>query len=184
MRALLPLLLLLAACGAPADDAAPAQPPAATDSAAPSAPGENLFDPATVQVGDSVAGLRIDSLDVRQAADGQWVGRVRFAGQVRVRGTWEPHPDAEFRALCFFAAGEYAPRLPRFRSDVRRPWFCFEDQERARRLLKVPPERGRAEILIDGFTYHYAPTDVYNQARLVRVLTRVPQTQGAADSGG
>jgi hypothetical protein len=181
------LLFALAACRAPGDDAPRAQPPAARGSAsAPAADSvlpAHVFDPARVQVGDSIAGLRIDTVDVWRAMDGAWVGMVRFAGEVRLGGTYEPHPDPEANLLCFFAGAEHAERLPRFHGDERRPWFCFADQDRARALLPVPPGRGRAEIVVDRFTYHFAYSDVVNSARLVRVVTRVPLAE-ARDSGG
>ena len=172
-------LLALAACGDDAsDDARHAAEDSAAAQAAPAPPRGHVFDPARVRVGDSIAGMRVDSVAVNRTPAGYWIGTVRFAGEARIGGTYEPHPDAEVDALCFFASDEYRPRLPRFSTDERKPWFCFENQDRARALLHVPPDHGRAEILIEAFTYHFSHTDVVNQARLRRVLTRVPLAQG------
>lgn len=175
-------ILALAACGgsggAASDERAGADEAAAAVQAAPAAPRSHVFDPARVRVGDSIAGMRVDSVAVQQTPDGDWVGTVRFTGEARVGGTYEPHPDTDVDALCFFASAEHTSRLPRFTGDERKPWFCFENQDRARALLHVPPDRGRAEILIESFAYHVNNSDAVNEARLRRVLTRVPLAQG------
>lgn len=184
-KRVLPVLLVLAACeSAEDDDGSAARADSTRDTLAaagdsspspqrvPDPATATVFDPARVRVGDTIAGLRVDSADVRRAIHGDWIGSVRFAGEVRLSGAYQPHPSEEVDALCFFVAEEHRARLPRFPADARRPWFCFANQEEARTLLRPPPDSGRAEIVVDRFIYHFAHTDVVNEARLLRVLTR------------
>ncbi|HZG43927.1 MAG TPA: hypothetical protein VEY93_13250, partial [Longimicrobium sp.] len=137
--ALLALALVSAACGgaggSAADDAAPdtllspdETPP---DTAAPLAQrprAKVVFDPGNVQVGDTVAGMVLQSKDIaRSMPDGEWVGSVRFTGQTTVSGITRPHPDdPDSPALCFELDRESTVRLPRFSGDQRIGWFCFD----------------------------------------------------------
>ncbi|HEX6909100.1 MAG TPA: hypothetical protein VF142_01820 [Longimicrobium sp.] len=151
-------LLLLAACRAPE----------APQAAKADAPPGHLFDPARARVGDTVVGMRIEAMEVRRASDGELVGTVRFAGRARVSGRPGPHPDGEVDAPCFFADPASAGRLPRFPRDRRRAWFCFADPADARRML-AQADSGTVSVVIDRYTYHYAYSDVVNEARLDRV---------------
>jgi hypothetical protein len=128
-----------------------------------------VFDPARVRVGDSVAGLRVDALDVRQASDGEWVGTVRFAGAVAIGGHTMAHPDADVAAPCFEADSTSAARLPRWTGDTRRSWFCFTNVDSAAAWLGPMVLARAAVITIDSFTIHHAHSDVVNSARLLRV---------------
>ena len=175
-RAVAVLALLLSACRAVPDDTASAPPAAQTDTPAVAEPARtprppHVFDPDSVQVGDSVVGLRIEAMGVQRAYDGKPVGDVRFAGEARVRGRYQRHPDTDVDLLCFFTDAESGMRLPRFPHDERRPWFCFANQQDARRMLRTPPDTGPAAIVIviDRFAYHFGYSDGFNQARLVRV---------------
>jgi hypothetical protein len=170
--ALAVLALLLSACRAAPDGtgSAPPQPdtPAVSQPARTPRP-PHVFNPDSVQVGDSVVGLRIDAMEVQRPYDGKPVGNVRFAGEARVSGRYQRHPDTEVDLLCFFADTETGMQLPRFPHDERRPWFCFTNQEDARRMLRTPPDTGQTAIVVDGFAYHFGYSDGFNQARLVRV---------------
>jgi hypothetical protein len=116
--------------------------------------------------------------EVRRAADGEWVGTVRFAGTVVVRGQTVAHPDyPEVAEPCFAADPESAARLPRWAGDARRAWFCFANPTVALARLGRPSAPRAAVLTLTDFTIHYARSDVVNSARLVeadseRVLAR------------
>lgn len=155
------LLALGGGCGDP--------PPRETDPPAAEAP--PALDPAGAEVGDSVLGLRIVALDVRPslADSAGWAGRVEFEGAVTLSGEIRPHPAyPDVQDVCFFPDAASAARLPRFPGDERTSWLCFVDGEGARRSLGPGPA-GHATVTADRFVYHFAPTDVHNTARLVRV---------------
>ncbi|HEX8360366.1 MAG TPA: hypothetical protein VF613_09670, partial [Longimicrobium sp.] len=169
------LLAMLSACG---PDVASVRDDARTEGAvprpavvSPPAPATLgvVFDPARVQVGDTVAGLRVAARDVRRAADGEWVGMVRFAGTVVVQGRTVAHPDyPDVAAPCFAVDEASAARLPRWAGDARRAWFCFANPDLARARLGPPNAPRAASLTVADFTVHYARSDVVNTARLVR----------------
>jgi hypothetical protein len=151
--------------------ATPADAPAGS---APAPRGSPVFRPDSVEAGDTIAGLVVESADIaRSFPDGEWIGTVRFAGQVTVSGITRPHPDGdESPALCFELDRESTVRLPRFAGDERIGWFCFENPDDARRQLAALPTRVRASIVIDRYSYVWAHSDVVNGGRLARVVVK------------
>ena len=128
------------------------------------------FDPARIAVGDRIAGVVVDSLAVRQAFDSTLVGVARFRGEIALTGrTLRHHDHPEVRAVCFEADSASGERLPRWRGDERRPWFCFDDLPRAERLLAPPGVERDASIVVDRFTINAGKSDEVNSARLVVV---------------
>ena len=100
----------------------------------------------------------------RDPVENGWIGEVDFEGQVTVNGTLQPHPDTDFGALCFFVDESDRALLPRFPNDVRRPWFCFTNEDEVRRVAKAGQ---RARIRVSKFRYMYSHTDVYNTVEFV-----------------
>lgn len=128
------------------------------------------FDPGAARVGDAVAGLRVAERNVERAADGAWVGSVRFTGLLVLRGRTLAHPDyPDVAAPCFEADSASAARMPRWRGDTRRAWLCFADPADALRRLGAPASPRAAVVAIDDYTIHWAHSDVVNTARLERV---------------
>ncbi|MBE3596170.1 MAG: hypothetical protein IMW86_03895 [Hydrogenibacillus sp.] len=137
----------------------------------------NLFDLADVEIGDPVAGLKV--VDIRaQTADGTpdpTDATVVFEGQVTVTGTVVHHPEDDAflgNLICMMELDEASERkLPRMRGDQRDVWFCFNNTEEARRALLAQPGTGRATVVIDDYTIQHRPTEVWNSATLVRVVS-------------
>ena len=113
--------------------------------------------------------FRADSVAVVWAeAVGEWTGSVTFVGRVWLSGVTVRHPDyPEVQSVCFEAEPTSARQLPRWPDDERRPWFCFENDSIARRILGAPDSLGSAEVLIDRFTTVRAFTDAVNSAHFV-----------------
>ena len=157
----------------PADSAA--NPLTARGDSAPAMPGIR-FDPATIKEGDVVAGLRVGRVDVTDAGqESGWVGTVRFLGEVTISGEKRPHPDfPEVMTVCMDVDSASAARLPRWPNDSRTiSWLCFENQEEAvRQLGPTTAERQPITVLVDIYQTPRQFSDVYNTARLVRVVTR------------
>jgi hypothetical protein len=123
------------------------------------------FDWARVQPGDSVGVWRVVQRDVRpDPGERGWIGDVRYAGEAEVSGMFQAHPDSELHALCFFVDESDRGILPRFPNDVRKPWFCFTNEDGVR---PVASEGMHARIRIADYRYLYSHTDVYNTARFV-----------------
>lgn len=141
------------------------------------------FNPSTIRHGTSVGLLVLDSITVRQAVvDSTYVGTAQFRGEIQLRG-WtmrHPDPDASRVVTCFEADSSSAARLPRWRGDERRAWFCFSNNAEAVEALGPPSEGVRATIVVDQFTIHRGLSDEVNSARLVRLVRRGPQDQASA----
>ena len=130
-------------------------------------PPVNVFDPATARVGDTVVGLVIDEIRPERASTGDWVGSARFRGEVHLDGRTFAHPDgADYPYPCFEADTTSALRLPRWKGDDRRPWFCFENAADASAALGTTPGRVHS-ILIERFTIHRNLSDAVNSARFL-----------------
>jgi hypothetical protein len=129
-----------------------------------------VFDPAALRPGVRVGDLVVERADVsRTSFDSSFVGTVRFSGEIALAGRTLRHPDSEVRAVCFEADSVSAARLPRWPADERRPWFCFENDSVAARLLAAPGVERPARVLVDRFTTVRHFTDAVNSARLLRV---------------
>lgn len=133
-----------------------------------------LFDPERTAPGDTVGELTVDTVAATVAYDSTRVGIARFRGEIRLSGRTMRNPDDDLatRAVCFEADSISAARLPRWRGDARRPWFCFTNERTAARTLAPPGEERAATVVIDRFTIHRGMSDEVNSARLVRVPLR------------
>ena len=131
------------------------------------------FNPATLTKGTSVGALVLDSIIVRQTVvDSTHVGMAHFRGEIRLSG-WtmrHPDPDASRVITCFEADSSSAARLPRWKGDERRPWFCFSNRAEAAQALGPPSEGIPATIVVDQFTIHRGLSDEVNSARFIRLV--------------
>jgi hypothetical protein len=128
-----------------------------------------LFDPMSVRRGDRIGELTLDSIEVRTAHDSTRVGTARFSGPLTLTGRAIRHFDSDATEPCFEADSASAAKLPRWRGDERRAWFCFENQAEARRALGPVSDSSEKSIVIDRFTTHRGMSDEVNSARFVRV---------------
>ena len=128
-----------------------------------------VFDPATLKRGARVGTLVADSIGTTLVErESTYVGSVRFLGEIELSGRTIKHFDADSRAICFEADSASAMRLPRWKGDTRRPWFCFDDIAGAEELLGPPGLERPARVTIADFTIHRSLSDAVNSARLVR----------------
>ena len=136
------------------------------------------FDPATIKEGDVVGALRVGRVDITDAGgDIGRVGTVRFLGELTISGERRPHHDfPEVTTVCMDVDSASTAQLPRWSNDSRTvSWLCFENQEDAIRLLgPTTSNREPVTVAIDVYQTPRQFSDVYNTARLVRVVTRGP----------
>jgi hypothetical protein len=127
-----------------------------------------VFEPARAVEGDSVAGLRVQRLLVeRVTADSIAVGTIVFRGQMELTGTLIRHPEPDADAVCFESDSASAARMPRWRDDRRRPWFCFANTARARAVFGAGGDDRRWIVRVEAFTINRGLTDQVNTARLI-----------------
>lgn len=160
------LVVLATGCGGGGPDA-----PQATDPPG-EAPMDQTFDPAQLEVGEEVLGLRVTDVDVREETE-IYAARVRFSGQVTVSGLVRVHDEDPFigNGICMVEVDRDAVRrLPRMERDERRTWFCFSNRGTASDMFGPPGSERRATVVIDDYEIEYAPTESWNTARLVEVV--------------
>lgn len=128
------------------------------------------FDPTEVQVGDEVAGFTITELEI--GADGPNYSAVAmFEGKAIVRGKFVQYEGHDFlgNAATFEVDEANSDHLPKLSYDERYIWFAFSNREEAIKMLEDYDREGLT-IEIDGYKINYAPTEVVNEAFLVRVV--------------
>jgi hypothetical protein len=178
------MVLFLAACrtDAPVADKAVGEGAAAPSPTASVVTIANVFDPASVQPGDTVLGLRVESKNMEQVSEGSlWIGEVVFAGDLVVQGVYQSHPDwPQVTTPCFHVtdAGSVA-RVPRFAPDDRitedgRTWFCFVDPDVALDLLGTPEQPREAVIGVDRYRARRDVADTFDTAELMEAIDLGP----------
>jgi hypothetical protein len=128
------------------------------------------FDPATIRPGDTVGNLEVVSVDVSPAqGTGTYVGSVRFAGDLHLRGVAIVLETEGPGFHCFNVAEEHALRVPRMRHDERRAWFCFDNEEEAAARLRSRVGQP-VEVVVSDYRTVYEFTDAHDTAHLEDVL--------------
>lgn len=132
----------------------------------------NVFDVHAAEVGDVVVGLTIGSLEVSDPEAAYLTAHVAFDGEVTVSGTVTAYDDHEQLgdAVCMGSLEPASERaLPRMLQDTRYQWFCFTNSDVASSEVFGTGTVTETTVVLDEFTIHYAPTEMWNTARLLRV---------------
>jgi len=136
---------------------------------------DNHFDPRQLQPGEEFMGLEVVSVQTDSLPEYGVIGRVQFRGQIALTGTYEPNHQlsGNTKIPCFVVDEAAAKQLPRFRGDDRQVWFCFNNPEVAKQQLGgQDTQPKKAIIAIDDYETVYYPSDVFDTATLVRVITQ------------
>jgi hypothetical protein len=138
-------------------------------------PSLTYFDPRTIKVGDTVAGLRVieSTLQRNEGSPRGYIGSVKFKGEVELRGGYSAHFDyPEVREPCFWVDRADWKKLPRVKAETRIVWFCFRNEEAAiDKLGALSKDTVKSVIVIDNYTTHLFETDAWDQVDLVRVVS-------------
>lgn len=130
----------------------------------------NRFDAATLQIGDTIAGMEVKEFDLQQADD-EYVGTVQFSGSALVTGTFSYTMDERLGELLLFTVDRNSQqKLPQLSHDTRTLSFVFTNTEDAKRMFGVSggtaPASGKVAVEIDEFFLNYQHKDVFNTAKL------------------
>ena len=130
----------------------------------------NTFNPKESKIGDTVAGMKVVELQVGEDAPNYSVFAV-FKGKATVKGKFVQYEGHDFLgdAIAFEVEEDNSDRLPRLSYDERNAWFVFINREEAIKLLEEY-DYEEVTIEIDDYTINYAPTEVVNEASIVRVM--------------
>ncbi|HUT21982.1 MAG TPA: hypothetical protein VMX18_01080 [Candidatus Bipolaricaulota bacterium] len=100
-----------------------------------------------------------------------------FRGKITVTGNYTYYKPGEDMLggrdgnVCFDNIKQTdIGKFPKFANDDRNIWFCFTNQELAKKLFGPAGSRGEATIEIDNYMINLRQTEVYNTAELVKVI--------------
>lgn len=133
------------------------------------------FDPQAVGVGAAVAGVRVASKKIEAAPASRMgvTGSLTFKGELTLAGSYRAHYEyPEVKEACFWVDPQEWPKVPRAQHDDRIIWFCFTNKEQAIQQLGPLGSNARATIVIDDYTTNLEQSDVWDTARLVRVIRK------------
>ena len=112
-------------------------------------------------------------------------GLIYYSGLVTVSGKVERRTDDDSiemlgDQLCMFPDKISAKVIPREPDDSRIPWFCFSNRIAAMKQLQVPSQKPKgscgfhleATIQVTDYVVNRAESEVFDTARLVRVVSR------------
>ncbi|MEW6696224.1 MAG: hypothetical protein ACOY35_09550 [Bacillota bacterium] len=135
--------------------------------------GSHLFDPLKIAAGDTVAGMKVLSVEASTVpGSNQQTATVRFSGEATISGEYTCHNNDELlgSVIAFTVDDQEHHQLPRITYDERKLWFVFSNHDEAAKVFGSPGSRGRATVVINDYIIRYAPTDTYNEARLLKVI--------------
>src|SRR5690606_28798002 len=166
---------LLGACGGDAPGSAAVPDPGLGP---PEPPVYTVFEPATLDPGDTVAGLAVESFELTRVFEASaWAGEVAFVGDLVLHGIYQRHPDwPAVEAPCMEVVQSASiARVPRFPPDAytgpgQRTWFCFENPEVALELMGEPEPPREVVIAVDRYVVVREFTDAFDVARLAELL--------------
>lgn len=134
---------------------------------------ENVIDLYTVKVGDKIADMTVTSVgplrsDYSELTDNNL--RIEFVGKTTITGTFYLI-DSFTTAYCFTDLDVKSwTRIPVLNTDAVNTEFCFIDFENAKKYFEGR-EEGRATVIIDEYIRNRFPSEVYNTAELVNVMS-------------
>lgn len=134
-----------------------------------------VVDANALSIGDAVAGLRLAEkrIEAAPASPLGVTGSLSFDGEIELTGSYRAHFDyPDVREPCFWVDLRDWEKLPRVKGDERLKWFCFENDADAIRQLGALGSETRATIVIDDYTTNLQQSDVWDTARLVRVVKK------------
>lgn len=127
-----------------------------------------------VKVGDGIENLTITKKRAPYEDDIEIV----FEGVIIAEGAYYIHRNEEdiLRSpegrVCMESINdEYQKSFPRLKRDERILWFCFDNQEYARKLLSTNGDSGNVIIKINNYRIVHFPSTVWNSATLIEVLS-------------
>ncbi|HYE83208.1 MAG TPA: hypothetical protein VEG39_13715 [Clostridia bacterium] len=130
----------------------------------------NLFDARKVKVGDQIAGLKVNKVEVHNASDEDYDAYVDFEGEVTVSGDFKHNLDDAFmdHEISFTVDEESKALLPKLAHDQRYVWFMFMNHDEAEKAFGAPGTEGKATVTIKNYSIKYAHTEIWNTADLVK----------------
>jgi len=132
----------------------------------------NPFDCQEAKRNDTVAGMKIISIDYGSYYKNICGANVEFSSKVAITGTYEHWSKDEYFGDCvvFYPDENSKNKLPKMISDNRIIWFTFTNYKEAVQAFGSKGSEGIATIVINNYHIIWYETEVSNTAKLVEVL--------------
>lgn len=132
------------------------------------------FDVEKVKIGDKLGNMTVTKLNgIKSETPTINSALVNFKGRTEVTGKIQYHEPGGFmaEAVCLGNLNkESLAKMPKMESDTREIWFCFNDLEGAKKK-RLHTTTELVTVLIDNYSIVYYPSEVYNTADLISVIT-------------
>lgn len=133
-------------------------------------PAPVVFEATELNPGDKVGTM--ETVKVEKVNQDKNLGNnnvfATFTGKVTVAGTYVQRTGLIKGACMEDLNNSSEQKLPRVKADERSVWFCFTNEDEARRKLEGR-EGQKVTVIIDDYTYKHHPSEVKNNARLIEV---------------
>ncbi len=102
---------------------------------------------------------------------------IVFTGETLMKGSYQFYGENEpfvFNEVCI-QVKEAIPMIPIIKINgeiVKSDYFCFSNQELARKLFFPQGSSGEAEVIVDSYEIVSYPSEVWNIANLVKVVKK------------
>lgn len=138
---------------------------------------ENKFNLDEVKVGDKIVGMTVKSIEPFEKSRNfsKHNISIKFTGEATITGKYFylGGPDSLFPeniAVCFELDATSSKLMPQ--KDGYKIWFCFNNDDFARTMFNPAGSSGRATITIDNYTMNIFPSEVWDTADLVRIISK------------
>lgn len=164
---------LVTTTSTPAPSNTPTLQPTATPSPSPATTPTNIFSFSTLNAGDKVGGMTVQS---RSASTGDVApedGLATFTGTIQVTGSYTYIDKDGFYALhtCMDNFNAESKKLiPQVRETDKPTQFCFD--ETTSKQFGAPGDKGTATITITSLKLVHGGTDMANFATLNKIVTK------------
>jgi len=135
----------------------------------------NEFDFSALHVGDTVAGMKVVSIQpaIESLPLSKDNFQVQFQGKAIISGKYHYQDTAAFGPYLW--VDQLTPgseeKLPKLRGEGSTS-FCFSNMDDAQQIFGPVGSEGKTKVQISDYTYVHASAEVCNTAKLVSVLSK------------
>lgn len=130
----------------------------------------NIFDPNVLKVGDKIVDmtvLAIGPVSPNTPIDVMQNYKATFKGQANISGKF--HLDEILGDYCMYIDQPDWAKIPQSSIDNRAPQFCISNPDIQAIKKIISENNGNANITIDDYTINQYPTEISNQATLIKI---------------
>jgi len=130
----------------------------------------NIFDPNILKVGDKIVDMTVVSIgpfNPNTPIDVMQNYKATFKGQANISGKF--HLDEILGNYCMYVDQPDWTKIPQSSIDNRAPQFCVSNPDIQAIKKIISENNGAANITIDDYTINQYPSEISNQATLIKI---------------